>query len=127
MFHHTQLRVFLFDKIMQCAHASMPRSLTASLAACWQSSQHILVECNLQSGPPKVYGKSMVLPCTLTYPVVAEVPGEDGRSEGAGRIHPCASVIHLQETQLELRQHPSLPVSLSTAHMGQDQFQNSPQ
>lgn len=59
----------------------------------------------------------MLLPCTLTYPVVAEVPGEDGRSKGAGRIHPCASVIYLQETQLELRQHPSLCFSPYSPHV----------
>lgn len=51
------------------------------------------------------------LPCTLTYPVVAEVPGKDGRSEGAGRVHPRTSVIHLQKTQLQLR-HPTQPFQL---------------
>lgn len=102
MFHQTQLRAPPFGRIVQCACVSMPRSTTASSAACWQHSQHIRMECSLQSSKP-VHRLTL----SLTYPVVAEVPGEDSRSKGAGGIHPRASVIHLQKTQLRLRPHPA--------------------
>lgn len=88
---------------MQCAQlVSMLRSKPASVAACWQDTDGM--QAAVQPHPKALCD----LPCTLTYPVVAEVPGEDGRGKGAGRVHPRTSVIHLQKTQLQLR-HSTRP------------------
>lgn len=73
-----------------CKHAKVCNRLLSCMLAAVQPHPKVLCD----------------LPCTLTYPVVAEVPGEDGRSEGAGWVHPRTSVIHLQKTQLPLR-HPT--------------------